>query len=85
MSSRTCCYGVVFTLALFSWAGAYAQEKAGKVEAPASKLGREHKELAGLAGEFTTVAKFRLKPEDEAMESKGTATIKSILDGQFLL
>jgi hypothetical protein len=37
-----------------------------------------------LAGEYTTVAKFRMKPGDEAMESKGTAKLASVLGGRFL-
>jgi hypothetical protein len=62
------------------------REKTSKDEAPpAEKLGPEHKELARLAGEYSTVAKFYVKPDDKPMVSKGTAKITSVLDGRFLL
>src|SRR5690242_11115475 len=44
-----------------------------------------HKELARRAGEYITVAKFNIKPGAAPMESKGTATLKSAEDGNFLL
>ena len=60
------------------------QEKKGKA-GPADEPGLIHKELARLAGEYTTVSKFWIKPGDKPMESQGAAKISTALDGRFLL
>lgn len=60
-------------------AGGPAQEKK-KAEGP----GPEHAALAKLAGEYTTVSRFRVKPGESGQESKGTAKLTSILGGRFL-
>jgi hypothetical protein len=71
---------------LLTAAAGMAGEKKDKDQAPeADKPGLEHRQLARLAGEYTTVSKFRLKPDDAPMESKGTARLTSVLDGRFLL
>jgi hypothetical protein len=72
--------------ALLLAAAATAQDKKGKAAAgKADEPSTVHKELARLAGEYTTVTKFRFKPGAKPMESKGTAKITTALDGRFLL
>src|SRR4051812_2166062 len=61
--------------------GARAQEQ--KAPPPATP-GPVHHKLAKLAGEYTTVAKFAVKPGDPAQESKGTAKLTSVLGGRFV-
>jgi hypothetical protein len=46
--------------------------------------GAIHKRLAKLAGEYTTVTRFRPQPDADAQESKGKARITSVLGGRFL-
>jgi hypothetical protein len=71
---------------LVASAAAPSQEKTNKGGALAGeKLSAEHEELARLAGEYNTEAKFWLKPGDEPMVAKGTAKITSVLEGRFLL
>jgi hypothetical protein len=71
---------------LLTAAAGLAEEKKDKAQAPdADQPGPEHRQLARLAGEYTTVSKFRLKSDDAPMESKGTAKLTSVLDGRFLL
>jgi hypothetical protein len=70
---------------LLATAVATSQDKKGSAAGHADEPGPIHKELARLAGEYTTVSKFRVKPGDEPMESKGTAKISTVLDGRFLL
>jgi hypothetical protein len=86
MFSRLRLFGIAAVALLLASAAAMSQEKTSKDEGPAAeKPGSEHKKLASLAGEYTTVAKFSIKPGDEPTLSKGTAKITSVLDGQFLL
>ena len=47
--------------------------------------GPAHKRLAALAGDYSTSTKFYIQPSDKPAESIGSATIKSVLDGMFLL
>lgn len=47
--------------------------------------GPVHKQLAKLAGEYTTVTKFTAQPGAKPVESNGTAKFTVILDGRFLL
>jgi hypothetical protein len=67
-------------------ATAQGQDRQAEREAAmaAALPGPVHKELAKLAGEYTTVAKFTPQPGAPAMESKGTAKITVILEGRFL-
>jgi len=84
MHLRLCICGIAAAGLLL--ATARSEEKKGTAETPgADKPGAEHKELARLAGEYSTVSKFRDKPEDGPVESKGTAKITSVLGGRFLL
>jgi|SRR5215510_5060454 len=46
--------------------------------------GPVHKELAKLAGDYTTTTKFKVGPGASAMQSTGTAKLSMILDGRFL-
>lgn len=86
MLSRLCLFGIAAAGLLLASAATMSQEKTSKDEGTdAAKLSSEHKKLASLAGEYTTVAKFWIKPGDEPTVSKGTAKITSVLDGQFLL
>jgi hypothetical protein len=85
MDSRLCLYAIAAAGLLLASAG-LSQDKPKKDAEPAAEgMGPEHKELARLAGEYTTESKFRANPDDEPMVSKGTAKIKSVLDGRFLL
>jgi hypothetical protein len=47
--------------------------------------GPVHRAMARYAGEFTTLTKFWMKPGDRPVETKGTAKLRSILGGRFLL
>lgn len=47
------------------------------------KPGENHKLLASLAGNWTYTVKMWMDPKAPAMESKGTATRKSVMDGRF--
>jgi hypothetical protein len=63
-----------------------SQEEKGKTGPPgADKPGAEHKQLARLAGEYNTVSRFWIKPDDKPMESKGSAKITSVVEGRCLL
>jgi hypothetical protein len=78
--------GMTTATLLLATVVATSQDKKDKPESgKADEPGSIHKELARWAGEYTTVSKFRLKPGDEAMESKGTAKIVTALDGRFLV
>lgn len=47
--------------------------------------GPEHASLMKLSGEYTSVSKFKLSPNDAGQESKGTSKFTPILDGRFIL
>jgi len=46
--------------------------------------GEPHKQLAGLAGSWTTKTKEWMDPSKPPMESTGTCEEKVLLDGRFL-
>ncbi|MDF0668474.1 MAG: DUF1579 domain-containing protein [Nitrospira sp.] len=46
--------------------------------------GEPHKQLASLAGSWTTTTKEWMEPGKPPMESSGTVEMKSVLDGRFL-
>ena len=46
--------------------------------------GEPHKQLASLAGTWTTTTKEWMDPSKPPMESTGTADMKMLLDGRFL-
>ena len=46
--------------------------------------GEQHKQLASLAGSWTTTTKSWMEPGKPPMESTGSAEMKSLLDGRFL-
>jgi hypothetical protein len=48
-----------------------------------SKLNENHKLLATLVGDWTYTVKMWMAPGAPPIESKGTATRKSIMDGRF--
>jgi hypothetical protein len=50
----------------------------------AMRPGPVHKELARLAGDYTTLTRLEVGPGAPAMESSGTAKLAMILDGRFL-
>lgn len=47
--------------------------------------GPVHKQLAKLAGSYDTLTKFYMEPGGKAVETPGSASIKPILDGRFLM
>lgn len=51
---------------------------------PQDKPGPVHKRMAKLAGEYTTVSKFYMKPGETPQESTGTAKFTSVVDGMFV-
>jgi Protein of unknown function (DUF1579) len=65
-------------LATFTTTSAFAQNFA-------DNPGPEHEALAKLAGEYTTVTRFRPTAGQAAQESKGSAKFTSVLDGRFIL
>ncbi|MGQ0810383.1 MAG: DUF1579 domain-containing protein [Nitrospiraceae bacterium] len=46
--------------------------------------GEQHKQLAGLAGSWTTKTKEWMEPGKPPTESSGTVEMKMVLDGRFL-
>ncbi|MGZ4955382.1 MAG: DUF1579 domain-containing protein [Methylobacter sp.] len=46
--------------------------------------GEQHKQLASLAGSWTTKTKEWMEPNKPPMESTGSAEMKMLLDGRFL-
>ena len=46
--------------------------------------GAPHKQLAGMAGSWTTRIKTWMGPDSPPMESKGSSEQKMVLDGRFL-
>jgi len=46
--------------------------------------GEQHKQLASLAGSWTTKTKEWMEPNKPPVESTGTAEMKMLLDGRFL-
>jgi hypothetical protein len=65
-------------LSTLTTTGAFAQNFA-------DNPGPEHEALAKLAGEYTTMMRFRPTAAQPAQESKGTAKFTSVLDGRFIL
>jgi hypothetical protein len=63
---------------------AMAQEKKAAGGHDADEPGPVHKQMAKWAGEYTTSSRFYMKPNDASEETKGAATIKSVLGGRFL-
>lgn len=47
--------------------------------------GPVHKQLAKLAGSYTTVTRFSAQPSAAPVDSNGTARFSVVLDGRFLL
>jgi hypothetical protein len=78
--------GLTAAALLLATALAISQDKKAQTEdSKADEPGPVHKALAHWVGEYDTVSKFRGKPGDEPIESKGTAKISTALDGRFLL
>lgn len=50
-----------------------------------SEPGPEHRALEPMIGEWSYVSRFRMSPEQEWTESKGTATTRWIMDGRYAL
>jgi Protein of unknown function (DUF1579) len=81
MKARVGIVAVLTALLLASLAApARAQEKRGEPWKP----GPEHQKLAALAGDYTTVSTFRMRPDDTGKGTNGTATLTSVLGGRFL-
>lgn len=57
----------------------------GSKEFEASKADGPHHRLAGMAGDWEGTFKLWFEPGDPACESRQTGSIRSILDGRFLL
>src|SRR6516162_2081945 len=68
-------------LALLATPAMSQDKKGAKTDEP----GPVHEKLAKLAGEYTTVAAFRIKPDQPPMESPGAAKITSVMGGRFIL
>ena len=47
--------------------------------------GKIHEQLARMAGDYTTVSKFMMKPGDPGRETQGSAKLKTILGGRFIM
>jgi hypothetical protein len=78
--------GVAVTAGLGLPAGASGadQKKPAAQQGPSAEPGSIHKRLASLAGRYTTVSKFWMKPGDKPMVSKGRAKFTAILGGRFV-
>jgi hypothetical protein len=50
-----------------------------------AKPGENHKMLEGLAGSWTYKVKWWMKPDAPPMESAGTTTIKSVMEGRYIV
>jgi uncharacterized protein DUF1579 len=61
------------------------QQAAMEAEMRAAQPGPTHQRLARLAGEWTTLTKLRMAPDQPATEAPGTARLTSGLGGRFLL
>jgi hypothetical protein len=85
MRAIVVCLGVFAAGMLWAEALTRAEEKKAET-APAhdAEPSPIHKQMAKAAGEYVTVTKFRIKPDDQPVETKGKARIKSILGGRFL-
>ena len=55
------------------------------VQMQSAKPGPAHKQLAKLAGSYTTVTRFSAQPSAAPVDSNGTAKFTVVLDGRFLL
>jgi hypothetical protein len=71
-------------LLLVAAVGRAQERKEAAAGHEADKPGPVHKQLAKLAGDYTTVSRFIFKPGTPAQETTGTARITSILGGRFL-
>jgi hypothetical protein len=59
--------------------------EAKATQAQADSPGPMHQQLARRAGTYITVNRFRLKPDGQAIETKGTAKLTGALGGRFLV
>ncbi len=76
----------VTALLLFASTALSQDEKGrGQGQGGSDKPGPIHKELARMAGDYETVAKFWIKPGTEPMVSNGTAKITSVVNGGCIL
>jgi hypothetical protein len=66
----------------------FGAEAMGQMMAEYAKwgaLGEQHKEFAKAVGDWETTCRIYMAPGVPPMESKGTATFKTILGGRFLV
>jgi len=64
--------------------GAANKQQDMAAEMEAIKPGPQHKELAKMAGEWTTVTKFSADPNAKPEETTGSAKIATALEGRFI-
>lgn len=85
---RTMSWLLLGTLSAALIAGAaQAEGKKDKPNMPSGEMARPgpmHQHMGTLAGEWTTVTKFRGTPDAKPVETEGRATLSMILDGRFL-
>jgi hypothetical protein len=85
MRTCWCLHATAVAGLLLAGMAATAQDKGNSAgHAATDKPGAAHKELARLAGEYSTVARFRAGAGAPAQESHGTATLVSTLGGRFV-
>ena len=72
---RICVFGAV--VAAMTAAGSLAG-------APAPRVDPEHARLTALAGTWDVEMTFKLRPDGQAIPTKGTSTIRTLLGGLFI-
>jgi hypothetical protein len=75
--------GVAAIMMFLAGTVCWADDQAKSTEGP-GKPGPVHEALTKRAGTYTTVATFRMKPDEAGMETHGKAKLTSILGGRFL-
>lgn len=96
MFKRILVPGCVVVSLLCVVSGAGAQDKSAEHAMPdmaemmkkwlaTTTPGPQHKKLDYFAGNWTTVTKMWMDPSAPPVETKGTATMKWVLDGRFML
>lgn len=71
-------------LAVFVARPLFSEEGAAPAMPDSMKPGPENAALAKLAGKYDVAGKFWMQPGADPIDSKGTATFTSIMDGRFV-